>query len=75
MSLRIALDASATAKRERTGVARYAACLLDALPRAAPDDALVVACRLSRLRRRRFLQRPAGANVSWTGNQPPGSPI
>ncbi|MBI4879466.1 MAG: glycosyltransferase family 4 protein [Planctomycetes bacterium] len=63
MGLRIALDASAAAKRERTGVARYAACLIDALLAAAPDWQFTLGCRLSRLRRHRYRLRPRAANA------------
>lgn len=63
MTLRIALDASCTAKRERTGVARYAACLIEALAEAAPDHRFVLGCRLSRFRRRRHRFLPAAPNV------------
>lgn len=63
MGLRIALDASCAAKRERTGVARYATCLLDALARAGAGDQFTVGYRLSRFRRRRHAHRPAGDNV------------
>jgi glycosyltransferase involved in cell wall biosynthesis len=61
--MRIALDASAAAKEERTGVGRYATWLMDALFPLAPDDDFTVGVRLSRLRRARFRYRPAQPNA------------
>lgn len=61
-NLRIACDASAAAKQDRTGVARYAVCLLEALCGRYPEDAFTLGYRLSRLRRHRFRFRPAAHN-------------
>ena len=63
MSLRIAYDASAAAKRNRTGVARYAVCLIEALLTHFRDDSFTLGYRLSRLRRHRFRFQPRERNV------------
>jgi glycosyltransferase involved in cell wall biosynthesis len=62
----VAFDASCTAKPQRTGVGRYAACLLDALiPRLAArgDTSVTLGYRLSRWRRASFRYRHAAACV------------
>ncbi len=61
--IRVALDASCTAKRERTGVARYAVCLIDAMLQVASDDTFVLGFRASRVKRHRFRYRPDAANA------------
>ena len=67
MPFTIAWDASAAAKRERTGVARAAIALIDAILALDRDDEFVLGVRLSRLRRGRFAHRPAASNarVRW----------
>ncbi|MBL8765807.1 MAG: glycosyltransferase family 4 protein [Planctomycetes bacterium] len=62
--MRIGIDVSALAKRERTGVARYGVALLDALLPLAADHSFVLGCRLSRLRRARFRYAPRAANAT-----------
>jgi glycosyltransferase involved in cell wall biosynthesis len=56
--MRVAIDASATAKRERTGVSRYATSLLDAVFELSERPEITLAYRLSRFRRSRFRYRP-----------------
>ena len=64
MGIRVAFDASSLAKRERTGIARYGTCLIEALCRVAPLDEVVLGYRLSRWKRRRHAYRgPAEAPV------------
>jgi len=66
MSFRIAFDASAAAKRDRTGVARYAVCLLEALLARYREDQFtrfILGYRLSRLRRHRFRFHPREPNA------------
>lgn len=55
--MRIAFDASALAKPQRTGIARYGICLIDALLQRTDIASLTLGYRLSRWRRRRFLYR------------------
>jgi glycosyltransferase involved in cell wall biosynthesis len=56
--MRIGIDCSCLAKEERTGVARYCASLLHALPGVmAPQDRVTALYRLSRLRRKRWFER------------------
>lgn len=62
--MRIGIDVSALAKRERTGVARYGVALLDALLPLAERDTFVLGCRLSRMRRARFRYAPRRANAT-----------
>ncbi|MCC7173422.1 MAG: hypothetical protein IT459_23460, partial [Planctomycetes bacterium] len=62
--MRIGIDVSALAKRERTGVARYGVALLDALLPLAERETFVLGCRLSRLRRARFRYAPRRANAT-----------
>jgi len=55
--MRIGIDCSCVAKQERTGVARYCASLLHALPGAiAADDRVAMLYRVSRLKRRRWFE-------------------
>jgi glycosyltransferase involved in cell wall biosynthesis len=62
--VRIALDASAAAKAEPTGVGRYVARLADALLEEDRALEVVLAVRLGRLRRRRHLHRPPAEHAS-----------
>jgi glycosyltransferase involved in cell wall biosynthesis len=56
--MRIGIDCSCVAKEHRTGVARYCASLLAALPAAlGPDDRVTLFYRASRWRRRRWFVR------------------
>ena len=55
--LRIGIDASALARKERTGVSRYALSLVEALARQPGDDRFLLCYRLSRLRRLRWFHR------------------
>jgi len=53
--MRLGIDCSCLAKRERTGVARYCAALVGELARLLePDDRVVLLYRVSRLRRLRW---------------------
>jgi len=61
--MRIALDASAAAKKQRSGIGRYAAWLMDALFPLSPDDEFVVATRWSRFRRGRYRYKPRQKNA------------
>ncbi len=61
--MRVALDISCAAKPHRTGVARYATCLADAMLRAFPDDAFTLGVRASRWRRRSHRYAPGAANA------------
>ena len=61
--MRIAFDASATVKRERTGVGRYAASLLDALIAGHPELEITLGFRLSRWKRARHRYRSASRRV------------
>jgi len=56
--VKVALDASAAAKAEPTGVGRYVGHLADALLEVDPALELVLAVRLGRWRRRRHAWRP-----------------
>jgi glycosyltransferase involved in cell wall biosynthesis len=57
-TLEAGIDCSCVAKPERTGVARYCASLLAALPGAlGPDDRVRQLWRVSRWRRRRWFER------------------
>ncbi len=49
--LRIGIDASPLAKKERTGIARYVLSLVDALGRTADGEEVLLCYRLSRMRR------------------------
>jgi glycosyltransferase involved in cell wall biosynthesis len=62
--VRVALDASAAAKAEPTGVGRYVSSLAQALLEEDPSLELVLALRLGRWRRRRHAFRPSGAAAS-----------
>ena len=64
--MRVALDASAAAKAEPTGVGRYVARLAGALLDADPALELTLAVRLGRWRRRRHVWRPSGASAART---------
>lgn len=55
--LRIGIDASALAKRERTGVARYVGALVDALADLDSPDTFRLCYRLSRVRRLQYFHR------------------
>lgn len=56
--MRVAIDCSCVAKPERTGVARYCASLVAALPGAlGPDDRVTLLYRVSRWRRRAWFER------------------
>ncbi len=56
--MEVGIDCSCVAKPERTGVARYCASLLAALPRAlAPDDRATLLYRASRWKRRKWFVR------------------
>lgn len=59
--MRVALDASAAAKPERTGVGRYVVHLTDALLAEDPELELVLGVRLGRWRRRKYVYRPVSA--------------
>lgn len=61
--MRIAFDASATVKRERTGVGRYAASLLDALIEGHPELEITLGFRLSRWKRAKHRYRSSARNV------------
>lgn len=61
----VAFDASALAKRERTGIARYGVCLVDALLAAGGVSRCVLGYRASRWRRRAHVYHPGGAAVRW----------
>jgi len=62
--LRVGIDASALAKKERTGISRYVLSLVEALGRTAPDDRFTLCYRLSRLRRLRWFHRVRKPNFS-----------
>lgn len=62
--MRIALDVSAAARRERTGIARYATCLLDALIESGREHEFLLGVRLSRLKRARWRYRNPAGNVA-----------
>jgi glycosyltransferase involved in cell wall biosynthesis len=55
--LRIGIDASALAKKERTGVSRYVLSLVEALGAVDTDDRFTLCYRMSRLRRARWFHR------------------
>jgi glycosyltransferase involved in cell wall biosynthesis len=55
--LRVGIDASALARKERTGVSRYVLSLVEALGRAEGGDSFTLCYRLSRLRRLRWFHR------------------
>jgi glycosyltransferase involved in cell wall biosynthesis len=55
--LRIGIDASALARKERTGVSRYLLSLVEALARTDHGDRYLMCYRLSRLRRFRWFHR------------------
>jgi len=61
MGLTVAFDASALAKPERTGIARYGTCLVDAILQTGHVERCALGLRISRWRRRRHAYRPAGA--------------
>jgi len=71
--MRIGVDVSSLAKRERTGVARYGVALLDAMFPLAENDTFVLGCRLSRLRRARFRYVPGvpHASLRWFADVAP----
>ena len=56
-TLRVGIDASALARKERTGVSRYALSLVEALGRVDAGDRFLLCYRLSRLRRARWFHR------------------
>jgi glycosyltransferase involved in cell wall biosynthesis len=62
--LRVGIDASALAKKERTGVSRYVLSLVEALGRTAPGDRFTLCYRLSRLRRLRWFHRVRKPNFT-----------
>ncbi|NUN52808.1 MAG: glycosyltransferase, partial [Planctomycetaceae bacterium] len=55
--LRIGIDASALAKKERTGVSRYVLSLVEALGAVDGEDRFTLCYRMSRLRRARWFHR------------------
>ncbi len=74
--LRIAVDASAAAVPEPSGVAVYIRELVTALPDALdPRDRLLVCYRLSRVRRRRHWVRPTAPNVTVKTFHEPVAPL
>ena len=56
-ALRIGVDASALARKERTGVSRYVLSLVEALGRLDGEDRFTLCYRLSRLRRLAWFHR------------------
>jgi glycosyltransferase involved in cell wall biosynthesis len=62
--LRIGIDVSALAKKERTGVARYVLSLVDAMAAVGGGDEFVLCYRLSRLRRAAHFHRVRRPNFS-----------
>jgi glycosyltransferase involved in cell wall biosynthesis len=62
--LRIGIDASPLAKKERTGIARYCLALVEALAAVDAEDRFVLCYRLSRLRRARWFHRVRRPNFS-----------
>lgn len=62
MGLTVAFDASSMAKPERTGIARYGTCLVDAILQTRQLDRCILGLRVSRWRRRRHAYRPSGAH-------------
>ena len=56
-ALRIGIDASALARKERTGVSRYVLSLVEALGRIGGEDRFTLCYRLSRLRRLAWFHR------------------
>jgi glycosyltransferase involved in cell wall biosynthesis len=56
-ALRIGIDASALAKRERTGISRYVLSLVEALGRVDEADDFLLCYRLSRVRRLPWFHR------------------
>lgn len=61
--MRIGIEVSTACLREPTGVGHYARCLAGAHAAAFPDDQLELLVRLSRWRRRAYLQNPANLPV------------
>ncbi len=61
-SLRIGIDVSALARKERTGVSRYVLSLVEALGLVDPVDRFLLCYRLSRLRRLRWFHRDRRPN-------------
>jgi alpha-1,3-rhamnosyl/mannosyltransferase len=55
--LRIGIDASALARKERTGVSRYVMSLVEAMGLVGAGDRFLLCYRLSRLRRLRWFHR------------------
>ena len=62
--MKVVLDASAAAKRNRTGVGHYVTRLGEALLAADPALELVLGIRLGRWRRRAHAWRPAGGDAA-----------
>ncbi len=66
--MKIAIEATATCRPVRTGVARYTIRLLDAMLTMAAEgaeDEIFAAYRLSRLRKRRLCYMPPGTRTLW----------
>jgi glycosyltransferase involved in cell wall biosynthesis len=61
--MRIAYDVTPTCHRHRSGVARYAVDLAEAL--VAAGEQVEPWCRLSRWRKRGWCHRPGGAAIRW----------
>lgn len=61
--MRIAYDVTPTCHRHRSGVARYAVDLADAL--LALGEGVEPWCRLSRWRKRAWCHRPGGVRIRW----------
>ncbi|MHC4923684.1 MAG: glycosyltransferase family 4 protein [Planctomycetota bacterium] len=55
--LRIGIDTSALAKKERTGIARYVGALVDAMADLDVDDTFRLCYRLSRVKRLQYFHR------------------
>jgi glycosyltransferase involved in cell wall biosynthesis len=72
--VRIAIDVTPLMKPERTGVARYAVNLVEALAAAAPRDEFVLCYRMSRFSRLRHRIRLPGPRFSQRWIQGPFRP-
>lgn len=73
--MRVGLEVSSLALPYPTGIARYMTSLAKAISTECPDDRFTLWYRLSRLKHRRYWQRPAGlATRVWQGRWWPPLP-
>ena len=62
--MRVAIDASAVARANRTGIANYTLNVIEHLAAVAPDTQFVLCYRLSRWKRRRYFLETSAPNLS-----------